>query len=197
MTFAPGLHNLKSGAAYRAGHSTETATLKVLSDIGLLDVGDSQKTTLLGLLDMSAAFDTVDFEILLRRLEISFRLSGHVLKWLTSFVADRTQAIVFDGATSSPVKLICGVPQGSVLGPLLFVMYAADVMTIALHHGVRIHAYDDDLQTFVSCKAVNQNAAICQIQACITDIDGWLSSNRLKFNADKTEYSCVNSLSNL
>jgi len=74
--------------------------------------------------------------------------------------------------------------------------------SFALHHGVRIHAYADDLQTYGSCKAVNQNAVICQIQACITDIDGWLSSNRLKFNADKTEFiwhvnSCVNSLSNL
>jgi len=171
-------------SAYRAGQSTGTATLKVLSDI--LDAVDSHETTSLGLLDMSAAFDIVD--ILLRRLKISYRLNGHVLKWLTSFVTDRTQAIVFDGTRSSPVKLICGVPQGSILDPLLFVLYAADVMIIALHHGVRIHAYADDLQTYVSYKAVNQNAAICQIQACITDIDGWLSSNRLKFNADKTEF---------
>jgi len=90
-------------SAYRAGHSIETATLKVLSDI--LDAVDSQETMLLGLLDMSAAFDTVDFDILLRQLEISYWLSGHVLKWLTSFVTDRTQAIVFDDTTSSPVKL--------------------------------------------------------------------------------------------
>ena len=88
--------------------NTETATLKVLSDI--LDATDSQKTTLLGLLDMSAAFDTVDFEILLRRLETSYRLSETVLKWLTSFVTGRTQAVSFDGNTSSPVNLICGVP---------------------------------------------------------------------------------------
>ena len=133
----------------------------MLSD--LLDAVDSQETTLLGLLDMSAAFDTVDFEILLQRLEISYRLNGTVLKWLTSFVTDRTQAVVFDGDTSSPVKLVCGVPQGSVLGPLLFVLYAAGVMTIALNHGVLIHAYADDLQTYISCKAVDQNAANCRI----------------------------------
>jgi ribonucleases P/MRP protein subunit RPP40 len=157
----------------------------VLSDI--LDAFDSQETTSLGLLDMNAAFDTFDFNILLRRLEISYRLNGHVLKWLTSFITDRTQAAVFGGATSSLVKPICGVLQGSVLGPLLFVLYAADVLTIALHHGVRVNAFAGDLHTYVSCKAVNQNVAIWQIQACITDIDGWLSSNRLKFSVDKTE----------
>jgi hypothetical protein len=92
-------------SAYRAGQSTETATLIVLSDI--LDAVDSQEITLLGLLDMSAAFDIVDFEILLQRLETSYRLNGTVLKWLTSFVTDRTQAVFFDGKTSSPLKLIC------------------------------------------------------------------------------------------
>ena len=103
--------------------------MKVGSDI--LDAADSQKTTLLGLLDMSAAFDTVDFEILLSRLETSYCLSGTVLKWLTYFVTGRTQAVDFDGNSSPHVKLKCGVPYGSVLGPLLFVLYAADVMKIS------------------------------------------------------------------
>ena len=70
-------------SAYQAGHSTKTAVLKVLSDI--LDAVDSRETTLLGLLDMSAAFDTVDSEIILRRLETSYRLNGKVLKWLDHF----------------------------------------------------------------------------------------------------------------
>jgi len=85
-------------SAYRPGHSTETATLKVLSDI--LDAAYYKKTTLLGLLDMSAAFDTVDFTILLHRLETSYSLSGTVLKWLTSFVTDRTQIVALDGNSS-------------------------------------------------------------------------------------------------
>jgi Reverse transcriptase (RNA-dependent DNA polymerase) len=108
-------------SAYWPGHATETATVKVLSDI--LDATDSQKTAvLLGLLDMSAAFDTVEFEILLSRLETSYCLSGTVPKWLTSFVTGRTQAVAFDGNSSPQVKLICSVPQGSVQGPLLFVL---------------------------------------------------------------------------
>ena len=122
-------------SAYRPGHSTETAIMKVVSDI--LDAADSQKTTLLGLLGMSAAFDTVDFEILLSRLETSYCLSGTVLKWLTSFVTGRTQAVAFDGNSLPHVKMICGVPQGSILGPL-FVLYAADVMKLANSHDVQI-----------------------------------------------------------
>ena len=173
-------------SAYRPGHSTETATLKVLSDI--LDAVDSQETTLLSLLDMSAAFDTVDFEILLRRLETSFSLGGTVLKWLTSFVTGRTQAVEFDGFTSSPVTLICGVPHGSVLGPLLFVLYVADVLMIAKRHGVKIHAYADDLQTYVSRSATDQSSAVTKILACVKDIGDWMSSNRLKLNAEKTEF---------
>jgi hypothetical protein len=145
-------------SAYRPGHSTETAILKVISDI--LDAVDSQEATLLSLLDMSAAFDTVDFEILLCRLETSYSLSGTVIKWLTSFVTDRTQAVQFDGVLSPAVKLICSVPQGSVLGPLLFILYAADVLTIAKRHGVKIHAYADDLQTYASCSAIDKKTAV-------------------------------------
>ena len=173
-------------SAYRKGHSTETAVLKVLSDV--LDAADSQKTTLLSLLDMSAAFDTVDFDILLHRLEMSYGMSETVLKWLSSFVTNRTQAVAYDGCTSLPIKLICGVPQGSVLGPLLFILYAADVMDIAKKHGVCIHAYADDLQIYMSCNAVNQQTAVAKILACVADIDSWMSSNRLKLNADKTEF---------
>ena len=138
-------------SAYRAGHSTETALVKVISDV--IDAADEQKVTLLGLLDMSAAFDTVDFNILLERLSTTYGIRGQVLAWLKSFLSDRSQIVSFFGQCSSTTKLICGVPQGSVLGPLLFVLYAADVANIAQNHGVNVH---DDTQTYVSCKATGQ-----------------------------------------
>jgi len=102
-------------SAYREGHSTETAVLKVISDI--IDAADSQKITLLGLLDMSTSFDTVDHKILLLCLEESFSVRSQALQWLSSFLTDRTQAAAFAGSISTPQMLACGVPQGSVLGP--------------------------------------------------------------------------------
>ena len=103
-------------SAYRSGHSTETALIKVISDI--IDAADGQQVTLLGLLDMSAAFDTVDHDILLHRLETSYGIRGRALRWLTSFLTGRTQAVSYAGRTSPQCRLSCGVPQGSVLGPL-------------------------------------------------------------------------------
>jgi len=94
-------------SAYRAGHSTETALIKVISDI--IDAMDCHKITLLSLLVMSAAFDTVDHEILLRRLEVSYGVRGQVLDWFTSFLTDRTQAVTLANCVSSRVRLICGL----------------------------------------------------------------------------------------
>jgi len=96
--------------------------MKVIADI--IDAADWQKVTLLSLLDMSAAFDTVDHTILLRRLETSYSISGQVLQWFTSFLSDRTQVVAFVGLISTSQSLLCGVSQGSVLGPLLFVLYS-------------------------------------------------------------------------
>jgi hypothetical protein len=173
-------------SAYRPGHSTETALLKIISDI--IDAADEKKVTLLSLLDMSAAFDTVDFQILLRRLETTYGIGGKALCWFSSFLSDRKQIVAFAGACSCSTHLVCGVPQGSVLGPLLFVLYAAGVMKIASDHGVHVHAYADDMQTYISCEAADQRSATDRLLACIADVNKWMSSNRLKMNAEKTEF---------
>jgi hypothetical protein len=112
-------------SAYRSGHSTETAVLKVASDIW--NATNNGHTTLLGLLDLSAAFDTVDHDILLERLHKSFGIGGTLLDWLSSFVTNRTQTVKFHDVNATATHLNQGVPQGSVLGPLLFVLYTADV----------------------------------------------------------------------
>jgi len=104
------LPNLQS--AYRAQHSTETAVLKVLSNI--LTVADRGDLSMLTLLDLSAAFDTVDHPILLRRLMTSHGVNGVVHKWISSYLANRTQYVHCPGSRSTPLPVLGGVPQGSV-----------------------------------------------------------------------------------
>jgi len=105
-------------SAYSSHHSTETALLKVLSDF--LTAIDDKKVTLLALLDLNAAFDCLDHDILLSRLQSRFGLDVAVLAWIRSFLTDRTQRVCFGGRLSAEIALIFGVPQGSVLGPSCF-----------------------------------------------------------------------------
>ena len=124
-------------SAYRKDHSTETAVLSVLDS--LLTRSDERYISVLALLDLSAAFDTLDHSILLRRLEISFGLHGIVLHWFKSYVQDRFQCVSIDGVVSSPCPLVYGVPQGSVLGPVLFTLHSQPLSDVISHHGCQYH----------------------------------------------------------
>ena len=181
-------HNLlpKHQSGFRAQHSTETAMLKILSDI--LGAADRGNVALLGLLDMSAAFDTVDHGILLHRMESSFGITGQALSWLQSFLEGRTQQASYNGMTSTTLAVTTGVPQGSVLGPLLFILYTADIPLIAGKHGLMVHCYADDGQLYVFDKAVHAQQLISRVGTCIEEINEWMSSNRLKLNTDKTQF---------
>ena len=141
----------------------------VLSDV--LAAADRRGVTLLGLLDMSAAFDTVDHSILLQRAEVSFGLSGTVLSWLTSFLDGRTQQVVFNGTTSSVERITSGVTQGSVLGPLLFLLYTADVPLIASEFGLGVHCYADDGQLYLSGSAESSGTSVSVVVDCIAEMD--------------------------
>ena len=114
LTSADLLPPLQSG--FRRGHSTESAVLTVLSDI-LLTVDRGDFAALI-LLDLSAAFDMVDHDILLQRLESSFGIVDVALDWFRSYLSSRTQFVRCRASGSSPVPLVCGVPQGSMLGPV-------------------------------------------------------------------------------
>ena len=125
------VRSLPSGqSAYRPFHSTETALLKVQSDI-LLNMGDQKVTLLvmldLVMLDLSAAFDTIDHSILLETLGSGFCVGGTAMKWFTSYLSQRTQQVQIKGTLSEKKKLTTGVPQGSCLGPVLFTIYVADL----------------------------------------------------------------------
>jgi len=126
-----------SQSAYRRDHSTETAVLKVQNDLML--AADDGQLSALCLLDLTAAFDTVDHELLLLRLERQFGLRGAVLQWFRSYLTGRTFQVVYDGCLSAIVHVLCSVPQGSVLGPRLFIAYTADLADKAAEHGVNFH----------------------------------------------------------
>src|SRR5208282_3870782 len=114
-----------SQSAYRAFHSAKTAIAKVLGAIfTAIDSGD---LSLLALLDLSAAFDTVDHDILLHRHHTSFCLSSTVHNWFQSYLTSRTQSVRCGINASSTSVMTCGVPQGSVLGPILFLLHTSDV----------------------------------------------------------------------
>ena len=108
-------------SAYRPKHSIKTALLKVTNDIPL-NMND-QRVTLLLLLNLSAAFDTVDHETLLHRLQFTFGINGKALSWFSSCLSGRSQQIAINETLSAEFELHCGVPQGSCLGPLLFTLY--------------------------------------------------------------------------
>ena len=145
-------------SAYRKHHSTETALLKVVSNVLL--AADQEVVTLLGLLDLSAAFYIVDHEIIINGLQTSFGILGNVLSWILSFISRRTQTVSFNGKQSTKSVVVCGVPQGSVLGPVWFLLSAADVIEIARRHGITPHSYADDKQLSIHTPA----------SSCVTQI---------------------------
>ena len=172
-------------SAYRANHSTETAVLKVLSDI-LPDI-DSGDLSALVLLDLSAAFDTVDHEILLRRLDTSFLVSGTPLHWLKSYLTNRRQHVRVRSTSSPSSRMLCGIPQGSVLGAILFLIYGGDLQRLIEEHGLRPHLYADDSEIYGSCRPSMYLELQTRISACIDDVAEWMRSNRLQLNSAKTE----------
>ena len=144
---------------------------------------------LLGLLDLSSAFDTVDHDILLTRLQRSYGIMGVVHAWITSYLHDRTCYVLVNGTTSRTISLVCGVPQGSVLGPKLWLFYIGDLDHVVASEGFEYHGYADDTQIYRHCTISADAIATLanQFAACITKLLHWMKSNRLQLNPDKTE----------
>ena len=143
--------------------------------------------TLLALLDVSAAFDLVDHDILLERLRRSFGVLGTALSWLESFIRGRTQSVAIGGRISGWRAIRFGVPQGSVLGPLLYVLFTAEIPQIIRSSGLNAHQYADDVQAYVHCRAAGSVDAMDRLQVVLDDLHLWMQSNRLKLNPDKTQ----------
>ncbi len=178
-------------SAYKDGHSIETALVKVHNDI--LTAMDRRDCVLLILLDLSAAFDTLDHDLLLKRLNSRCGVEGLALRWFESYLTNRTQSVIINGTESEKHILSCGVPQGSVLGPLLFTIYTAPLGDLLRQHGLDYHIYADDTKLYLSFVPVQEiaNLAVVNLEQCITDIRSWMKMNKLKLNDSKTEFIIV------
>ncbi len=185
-----GLHDLYQ-SAYKKAHGVETATFKVKNDIDIaLDDGYGMA---LILLDLSAAFDTIDHSILIQRLS-DIGIAGTALKWFKSYLYQRKQSVVINGDRSKLLDLSTGVPQGSVLGPLLFLIYILPLADIIDQHGISRHGYADDTQLYLKFKLNDPNGlqnSITKLEACISDVSKWMKTNKLKLNPNKTEFLLV------
>jgi hypothetical protein len=172
-------------SAYRANHSTETALLRVVND--LLQAMDRDKISLLLLLDLSAAFDTVDHQILLDRLRIHFGIRSSALSWFQSYLNNRKQFVSVGNHKSEPTNLCFGVPQGSVLGPVLFVLYTTPLSELIGDHSVHHQLFADDTQLHKSSSPNSLPVISDELKQCTSAIKIWMSENQLKLNDDKTE----------
>ncbi len=181
-------------SAYKAKHGTETALVRVHNDI-LREV-DNQKAVFLVLLDLSAAFDTLDYKIMLKRFEDLYGITGMALKWFASYFDSRRYHVSINGTNSDDTQLDEGAPQGSVIGPLSFSMYTRPIGDILRKHNVQFHLYADDVQIYMSCNPdIPEEVAttLSKLASCVKDTQSWMLQNKLKLNQDKTEFLVVSS----
>jgi hypothetical protein len=186
------VHHLESNSlmdpnqsAYRKHHSCETIVLSILNDIyGAIA---RKEISLAVLLDMSAAFDTLDHDVLIDKLEKN-GITDEALDWLRMYLKDRTHCTQINDDVSESLPLKMGVPQGSVLGPLLFTIYIRELGEVIRDLGIRYSIYADDVLLLIHAKPSDLPAAISQINECLNIIKQWTASNFLQLNSNKTEF---------
>ena len=177
-------------SAFKVLHSTETALLKVQNDI--LHAVDDNKSVILLLLNLSSAFDMVDHSILLSRLSHRFGIKGNALAWFDSYLKSCKQFVQIEDCQSSQRCLAYGVPQGSVLGPLLYLLHTYTTADIINLHNLQYHLILNF--TFLLKRTVLLTSLkLSHLLSCVKDIDWWMTNNMLKLNQEKTELIVISS----
>uniref|UniRef100_A0A9J7ZN32 Reverse transcriptase domain-containing protein n=1 Tax=Cyprinus carpio carpio TaxID=630221 RepID=A0A9J7ZN32_CYPCA len=169
---------------FRPHHSTETALVKITND--LLLASDQGCISLLVLLDLSAAFDTIDHDILIDRLQNYTGIQGQALRWFRSYLSDRYHFVYLNGESSHLSTVKYGVPQGSVLGPLLFSIYMLPLGNTIRKYGISFHCYADDTQLYISTRP-DETSKLSKLTECVKNVKDWMTNNFLLLNSDKTE----------
>lgn len=176
-------------SAYRLLHSPETALTRVKNDLLLLL--DEGKVALLIMLDLSAAFDTINHDLLLQKLQ-NLGIVGDALNYIRTYLTGRTQQVIVGSEYSDCHELKTGVPQGSLLGPLLFSIYTRDLGLKMSTFDYQYHLFADDNQLYLgflpeSTTSWYYRTEIANVENCLSEVKDWLSENRLKLNESKTE----------
>lgn len=139
------ISGLQSG--FRSKHTTSSALLKITHD--MYSACDRKHVNILVLLDYAKAFDSVPYNILLKKMELLFNFSSNLIKLLTSYLKNRIQCVSVSSSFSNCVPVVSGIPQGSILGPLLFLMFINDFPSNVQHS--KCHLFADDVQLYISC----------------------------------------------
>ena len=148
-------------------------------------------------MDLSAAFDTTDHTILLDRLNVHYGISELALGWLKSYLSGRTHSVKVGNTLSHPAALQYGVSQGSVLGPILFSLYTNPISSIIhSHSSINHHFYADDTQLYIALTPTNFSHSIQKLKNCVSNIQNFMSANKLKLNPEKTEFILIGSQNN-
>ena len=172
-------------SAYRKHHSTESALLNIHNNI-LLNMAKGSVTALT-LLDLSAAFNTIDHTILLDMFNVYCGISELALGWFKSYLSGRKHSVKVGSTLSHPAALQYGVPQGPVLGPILFSLYTNPISSVIhSHSSINHHFYADELYTTLS--PTNFSCSFQKLNNCLNDIQNFMFANKLKLNPEKTEF---------
>ena len=188
--------NVQSG--YRMAHSCETLLVKMSDDI--IDAMDQKKLVAVILLDLSAAFDVIDHCILIKKLKSLYGIDGIVLQWFESYLKNRSFSVKINKETSCIEIVIHGVPQGSILGPLLFILYTKELANIVARFNLKLHLYADDSSIYVEFNPrdpIDIASTLENISLCLKEVKRWMTINYLKVNEDKTKFFLVGHRSTL
>ena len=158
--------------------------LRVVNDI--LSALDNDYISVLLLLDLSAAFDTTDHQILLFHLNSILGIQSAALQWFQSYLSDRYQSTSVNTSSFPPSQLMYGVPQGSVLGPILFVLYTTPLSNIIANHSVNDQLFVDNTQLQKSAPLSEATNLTKELNACTDNIKTWMTEHQLKLIDDKT-----------
>ena len=169
-------------SAYRENHSTETTNCAIMND--MIEIIRNNQCGILVMIDLSAAFDTVDHTYLLEDLK-NVGIEEDCYRWYETYLRGREVTVIISNKKSEIKKLTKGVPQGSVLGPMLFSIYTRELARILEQHNVKYKLYADDTQFYIPVKSVQETQR--KIEAIMKDIKNWMVKKKLKMNEDKTE----------